>query len=220
MKVNITFPKTETPLKYSGWRVKHKIEDGWDRTPPGMPEVLPPIDPLSVAMTRDIQWMSYNLMTYANPSVTKKQWEAVHDYDRAFNNYSGFNDPDDPRANFIANENISYILPTYDKSQRVCGGSFITGQARGDYLYCISGVDGIDPDKPMPTTSEILANNWFIHAVSVNDDFTKISHFPQGNGGVVLIPFIFRGTIKFPLYCFEKWESDELPDPLRIYVRN
>lgn len=216
MKVTIRFRPGSESRQY--WRVKHKIEGGWQNTPPGMPEVLPPDNPGVVAMTPEIQQMSYALMTRLNPTITKTQWTRVHDYDRAFNNFNGFNNDRDPRANYILGENLGAPLPKYDKAQRVCGGSLISGRADGDWLYCAAGVDGIDASQPLPTVDEIIARSWYILAVSVNNDFTKISHFPQGNGGVVAIPFIFSGVIRFPLYCFERWTQVERPDPLKIYL--
>ena len=112
---------------------------------------------------------------------------------------------------------MSAEFPAYDKAQRVCGGTFITGAAVGDKLQCVAGVDGIDGNAKMPDIDTVLKNNWYTHAVSVNNDYSRIVHFPQGNGGAVLVPVIFRDTITFPLAWFERWEADELPDPLRIY---
>lgn len=207
-------PKSE-PV-FSGWRCLHTIEGGrW--VPPGMPEERTPDYALAYQMTEAVQWMSYNLMTRVNPTITKNQWTDVHQYDRCFNNGTGFWDDTDPRANYILGIDLSYPLPRYDKAQRVCGGTFITGRAVGDKLQCVAGVDGIDGDSLMPSIDTILKNNWFTYAVSVNNNYTKIVHFPQGNGGPVLVPFIFRGTITFPLEWFERWEGTALPDPLKIY---
>ena len=269
--------------KYIGYRVLHKIEGGWQNTPIGMPEVMPPINAIAVAMTRAVQWMSYTLFLAMNPilqalvktdeNYVKKLWTNVHDGDRAFTNYQGFDMPGNPRANFItgayveANENPIVELPKYDKCQRVCGGSFIRGTtayslmqsvwdgialakefitnpresfgiigAMGisgylagakeflqsdNVLRCYAGVHGIDASASvMPETSTIIGNNWYICAVSM-DAPDKISHFPQGKGGIVAIPFIIPGSyIEFPIIHLERWESDQLPDPLKIYARN
>lgn len=218
--VNIRASSDTTPNPpkiYDGWRVLHKVEGGWPNTPLGMPEVMPPKNALSVDMTENIQRMSYDLMTSVNSFITPKLWSAVHDGDRAFTNFQGFDMPGDPRRNYILNTNMTSELPKYDKAQRVCGGSFIRGEAVGDVLICKSGVHGIDPDKTMPDTKTIMDNHWFIYAVSM-DRLDSISHFPQGQGGPVLIPFIFRGVIEFPLIHFERWQADTLPDPLRIYA--
>jgi hypothetical protein len=259
-----TFPVTPPPpvTKYSGYRVLHKVEGGWQNTPLGMPEVMPPIDAISVNMTEAIQLMSYNLMVKGNSLITGALWTRVHDWDRAFTNFNGFDRDGDPRANYVLKRDLSSPLPKYDKCQRVCGGSFIRGVtaysfmqavktfasmtvelvrnieettaiiktmgAKGflinakefltsdNVLRCVAGIHGIDADKPMPDTQTILDNNWYIYAVSM-DTPTNISHFPQGQGGPVLIPFIIRGAIEFPLQHFERWERDYLPDPLKVY---
>jgi len=212
--------RTGSEVKYSGYRVLHKVEGGWQNTPLGMPEVMPPIDAIAVDMTEAIQLMSFNLMLKGNNLITGPLWTRVHDGDRAFTNYQGFDMAGDPRANFVLRQDLSSPLPKYDKCQRVCGGSFVRGietVTNGvPVLRCVAGIHGIDADKPMPDTQTILDNNWYIYAVSM-DTPTNISHFPQGQGGPVLIPFIIRGAIEFPLQHFERWESDVLPDPLKVY---
>jgi hypothetical protein len=217
VEINRAVEPPPPTVTYKGWRVKHKIEGGSQNTPPKRPEVTPPINAGVVVMTEAVQRMSYALMLKFNKTISQKQWTAVHAHDRAFNNNSGFGDPADPRCNYITGESLKSPLPRYDKAQRVCGGSFITGVAVGDKLVCKSGMDGIDPSN-IPDIDTIINNNWYIYAVSASSDFTAISHFPQGNGGPVVIPFIFSGTIEFPLSYFERWESDTLPNPLKIYL--
>lgn len=215
--VKLGIPKVEPVKLYKGWRCLHTIEGGrW--VPQNMPEERTPDYARALQMTEAIQQMSWRLMSYANASVTRKQWTVVHDYDRCFNNGTGFLNDADPRANFITGEDLDKPLPRYDKAQRVCGGTFITGEAVNDKLVCRAGVDGIDGYGPMPDTRKIIEKNWFTYAVSVNNDYTKIAHFPQGNGGPVLVPFIFRDTITFPLEWFVRWEAYSLPDPLKVYL--
>lgn len=211
-------PKVPEVQRYRGWRALHKIEGGYQRTPPGMPEVIPPDEVQKVEMTRWVQIMSFNLMYEANHAITPELWRKIHAFNRAFNNQpeNGY-DGGIPLADFINTRDIDARFPSYDKAQRVCGGSFITGEAVSDKLVCRAGVDGIDADSPMPDVKTIMEKHWFIHAVSINADGRQISHFPQGKGGPVLIPFIFRGTITFPLAYFERWEADVLPNPLKLY---
>lgn len=216
LRIEIGSVAPEAPDFYDGWRCLHTIEGGrW--VPPGMPEERTPDNALSLPMTEAIQRMSFRLMTYANPTVTPTDWTRVHDYDRCFNNGQGFRDQSDPRANYITGEDLDKELPKYDKAMRVCGGTFITGTAVSDKLICRAGVDGIDANSPMPDAATIIRKHWFTYAVSVSNDYKKIVHFPQGNGGAVLVPFVFRGEITFPLVWFERWVGNELPDPLRIY---
>lgn len=216
LDVQINLGRPAPAPNFSGWRCLHTAEDGrW--VPLGMPEERTPDYARALQMTEAIQRMSYRLMTYANPTITARQWTDVHQYDRCFNNGTGFKDPYDPRANFITGENLSYPLPAYDKAMRICGGTFVRGDAVADKLVFRAGVHGIDGNGPMPDPETIIRNHWYTYAVSVGNRYDRISHFPQGNGGVVLVPFIFRDTITFPLAWFERWESDALPDPLRIY---
>lgn len=213
-----TAEPTPTPIRFKGWRCLHTIEGGrW--VPPGMPEERTPINALALPMTEAIQRMSYALMKRANSTITPTQWTRVHDYDRCFNNGQGFRDPNDLRANYITGEDLKSPLPKYDKAMRLCGGTFVTGRANGGVLECAAGVDGINADSTLPNVDEIIRRNWYVVAVSVNNDYTNISHFPQGNGGPVLVPFIFRGTITFPLEWFEPWDDVVLPHPLKIYKR-
>ena len=223
MQIDIQFspnsepPPQPPPATYDGWRCLHTIEGGrW--VPEGMPEVRPPDNAGVVNMTEAVQRMSYELMRRVNPTITPKNWTRVHDYDRAFNNGSGFRDANDLRANYITGEDLASPLPQYDKAGRICGGTFIKGDVSGSKLVLRAGVHGINADAPMPDVDTIIKNNWFTHAVSVNSDYTVISHFPQGNGGAVLVPLIFKGTITFPLAWFEHWRADEPPDPLKLYV--
>lgn len=219
IRLGETIPTPPPAVMYRGWRVLHKVEGGWPNTPAGMPEVMPPEVVQAVEMTMWIQVMSYDLMRKVNTAITTALWRKIHSYDRAFNNFpqNGY-DGGIVHADFINGKDVNASLPRYDKAQRVCGGSFVTGDAVSDKLVMRSGVHGIDPDGPMPEINTIIAKHWFIYAVSIGTtNEGAISHFPQGKGGPVLIPLIFRGTITFPLKYFERWESDSLPDPLRIY---
>ena len=216
----ITIRRIQNATYIDGWRVLHKVEGGYQKTPEGMPEVLPPDNPIAIPMTAAIQRMSFELMRYFNPIITAAKWTKVHEHDIAFTNYNGFGNSGDPRANHITGENLDKGLPKYDKAQRVCGGSFIHGDAIGGSLVCRAGVHGISADGPMPELETIVKNNWYIHAVTQANG--RISHFPQGWDGAdyygpVVIPFIFKGTITFPIKYFEVWRGNILPDPLRVY---
>lgn len=210
-------PPQPPPVKYDGWRVLHKVEGGWQNTPLWMPEVLPPINPVAVKMTQEIQLMSWELMSRRNPSITRKQWTSVHKFDRAFTNKTGFGMEGNPRANYVTGDDLTAPLPAYDKCQRQCGGNFLRGEARGNVLVCVPGIHCIDSRKPIPSIEEIIENHWYLYAVTLYGEWDEIDHFPQGNGGPVLIPFIADREISFPLYCFERWQADGPPDPLKVY---
>lgn len=213
-------PRVPVVQKYSGWRVLHKAEGGYQKTPLGMPEVVPPNNPVAVDMTEAIQRMSYSLMTTLNAAITPKLWSKVHDRNIAFTNYQSWgldeNGEYQHRANYILGEDLNSPLPKYDKAQRLCGGQFVRGRVvQGNKLVCVPGVDGIDARYPLPSVTEIIERNWYLCAVSYHA--TRVEHFPQGQGGVVAIPFIFDREIEFDLNLLERWESDVLPDPLTFY---
>ena len=209
-------PDPHTPVK---WRAKHKIEGGWPKTPPSMPEVMPPIFSGRVKMTKAIQEMSFALMRAINPAVTGSIWRRCHSDGRAMNNFSGFIDGTGgiPRADYINNRDLSEPLPAYDKAQRVFGGSLIDGVVHADKLVCTAGIHGIDADAPMPSVETIIKNHWYVVAVNVNADFTVMSDWAQGQGGHIAFPFIFHGVIEFDLQYFQAWEG-AAPDPLKVYL--
>lgn len=214
------------PSKYVGWRCLHKAENGNDNTPNEMPEVTPPLYGVGLDMTDSIQQMSYDLMLYFNKAIQtpdwnpKKIWTNIHDHDRAFTNGQGFNNDGDPRRNYILKENLDSPFPKYDKQGRLCGGAFIRGLAEVDSLgreiiRCKPGVHGIDATKPLPSIQTIVNNNWYFFAINYFP--THVEHFAQGQGQPIAIPFIFDRDVKFERKFFEVWESDVLPNPLKIY---
>lgn len=213
-------------FKYVGWRVLHKDEGGYQRTPTTMPEVIPPVDQLALNMTKEIQEMSFNLMKHFNKNITPKLWTAVHDGERAFTNFNGFGTGKmggGPRANFITKSDLGAPLPRYDKMGRLCGGMFVRGEQQGDYLVCTPGKHGIDARKPLPDIQTIVDNNWYFFAVVWFEGKGKkpgrVSYFPAGKGSEepVAIPFIFDRDVKFPISYFDKWEKDTLPIYLEYY---
>ena len=223
MSLSIAIVERTAPptTKYSGWRVLHKAEGGYQRNPATMPSVIPPIPSVAIDMTEEVQHMSYDLMVHFNDQITPNLWTKVHDGDRAFTNFLGFGTRPGcggPRKNYIKNEDMTYPLPKYDKAQRVCGGQFVRGIERGGMLVIRPGIDAIDATKLMPSIETIVANNWYGFAVVVGPEGNEgaISHFPQGQGGPVAIPFIVDREISFPLAYFERWEGDTLPDPLKV----
>ena len=213
-------PPVEPPsASFDGWRVLHKIEGGWPNTPPNMPEVMPPLNYSQVPMTEEIQRMSFALMQRINNQVTGPIWRKCHSDGRAMTNFVGYPDATGgtPKADYINNKDLKAPLPAYDKAQRVFGGSFVRGVAQNGKLYLTPGIHGIDADAPLPDIDTIVKNHWYVVAVNVNDDFKVMSDWAQGQGGHIVFPFIFRGVLEFDLQYFEKWQSDTLPDALKVY---
>lgn len=101
--------------KYTGWYLKYT-----DVNPSGMPAVQPAqrnvnglwskyISP--VKMTETIQNILWDVLKHYNPSVTVKKYGDFYQYDRWACNNNGFNDPDDPRKNFISGEDLAAEYP-------------------------------------------------------------------------------------------------------------
>jgi hypothetical protein len=209
-------PLPTSDKKYTGWRVLHKAEGGYEKTPLNMPEVIPPENPVALPMTEDIQKMSFELMQDFNKAITAELWTKVHRHDKAFNNFNGFEKDGEPRANFITKKNLSSPLPKYDKMGRLCGGMFVRGIVQGNKLVFQPGIHGIDANKPMPSLQTIKDKNWYFFAVDFHEK--GVGHFPQGKGGPVAIPFIFDREIRFPLRYFVPWDDDELPEATKLYI--
>lgn len=227
IKVARSSEPTANPM-FVGWRWLHGVEGG-RMPPPGMPEIVPPIDVVRLEMNEAIQRLSYLLMTRLNPLITGALWRKLHSYDRAMTNkeQNGY-DGGTAHADFINRYDMSASLPAYDKMQRGFGGSFFCGMDLGDRIRCDPGVHGIDARTVTMANveqkvDEAFDNNWYVHAVSIGDpDYSNISYFPQGKGLVVVYPFIFDRPITFwknyqGRQYLESWNADELPDPLKIY---
>lgn len=210
-KQQATLPPTP---RYTGWRCLHEAEDGYDSADGGLPEIrpsLPNVDP--VEFTRKLQELSWAMNTY-NPLFTKNNWRTVYGNPTAFCNGNGFGDPLDPRADWINMLDLKMPFPKLMKGL-ICGGMFIRGVNDDRFLYCIPGVHAIDPGN-VPDVATVMRNNWYF--VATTQYFGKVSNFPQGHGKPVYIPYVLRETASYPLSWFTRWESDTLPDPLKIYL--
>jgi hypothetical protein len=86
-------------------------------------------------------------------------------------------------------------------------------------LTLIPGVDAADSTKPLADNllwaDQILEKHHYFYAVTRAGD--KINHFPQGDGGPVLVVLFLPKPAQYPLSWFEPWEESYLPDPLKIY---
>lgn len=204
--------QTETAPRYSGYRCLHVPEGGYP-SDNGNPEVRPSKTVLPVPMTQPVQKLSYDI-NENNPFFGGGSWRAVYTYKRAFTNGNGFDEPNDPRVDYINGLDIGAPVPKL-MDGIICGGMFIRGEVVGSDLVCTPGVHAIDANKPLPTVEEVMARNWYFTAVTQNDG--HIYHFPQGHGLPVLIPYILRQPARYPLAWFVRWEADTLPDPLRLY---
>jgi hypothetical protein len=195
-----------------GWRFLHIAEGGY-KNPSGMPEVRPCKAVKPVLMTKEIQELSWELMYFFNPNITKNLWRKVFAFDRAFTNRNGFENPEDPRADFINNLDLNSPLPKL-MDGIICGGAFVQGIVSDDTLQVIPGKHCIDAHNLVPIDT-IIKNHWYFYATVGDEKCAK--HFPQGNGGPVVIPYILEETAFYPLSWVDVWENIKYPDPLKLY---
>lgn len=208
--------------KYSGWRCLHQAEGGYPN-PDKMPVVRPSLQEGSVNFTKPLQLMSYEINKF-NRLLTRGRWRGIYGNWTAFTNTAGFDDPGDPRADWVNVVDLKYPLPKLMKGI-ICGGGFYTGVVEhdlkyGDVLAMYPGVNAIDvynlPSTDYQVFSQIvLEKHWYFHATTRSGD--KINNFPQGQGNPVYVPYCLRAPASYPLSWFEPWEEDYLPDPLKIY---
>lgn len=186
-----------TERRYVGYRCLHAREGGFDGNPRGMPNVRRAEDAPPVPFTPALQRLSWDLMVSKNPTISRGQWEAVFDSDRAFTNRHGVETGDPKLMDGI-----------------ICAGMFTTAQREGDYLVMYPGIHAIDATKPLPSVQQILDNGWYFVA-NTGQGFAGAFHFPQGNGGPVYILYALVKPVRYPLEWWARWDSDHLPDPLR-----
>lgn len=209
----VEVPQPPAQPRYSGWRCLHIAEGGYASDPNGMPEVRPSVNAPPIEFTKSMQLLSWELMS-SNPNITRWKWRVVFGNTTAFDNGQGYFKIGDPRADWVNNIDTTYPNPKLMKAI-ICGGMFIRGDVVGDNLVCKPGVHGIDARGPMPSVADVMANNWYFAATTCR--YPNVSHFPQGQGGQVLIPYFLIEPVSYPVSWFVRWDEEFLPDPLRLY---
>ena len=171
------------------WRAKYPWEGG-NNVPANMPAVMPAlrwqnsgyvkyIQPIT--FTQPMQWLSWWLMKRLNETISMKQWGAVYAGDRWGTNGNGW----DPKLM----DGLSF------------SGSAYAGEEDEHDVIMRPGVQGIDVYRPLPDVDEVLENGWYFYAVNNTNPPTN---FPQGNGGVVAIPYFLREAATYPKAWFVK----------------
>lgn len=230
MNITVTFPQPTPPLeRIIGFRGLHVAEGGRRPDPLGSPGVIPPFNPtISLAMTRAIQLMGYDLMAHFHPAVKadSNKWRIMHGYNVAMNNGTGFDEPGDPRVDFVNGRDVFAPLPKYDKMQRTFAGSLITGKLEGNVIWCSPGVDAIDarnfsyiPGTPEAQTilGEILSKHWYSFAVAEYENSVVKMRGKWGDG-IIVYPFILDRPVSFESRFFTAWDETFAPDPLKVYL--
>lgn len=228
----LTKEPTTPTKKYVGWRCLHAAEGGYQSDPRGMPEIrpayridsiTPDVNPAPVLMTQPIQLLSWDMNGKTdspgyNDTFTKPNWRAVYGTATAFTNNQGFGEDPNKRDWVTPQDTNNEEDPKLMKGL-ICGGAFILDDGYdNDWIYVSPGVSAVPADGPYPTYKEIFNKLWYYEATTMYNG--KMSHFPQGHGKPVWIPYVLRERCKFPRSWFQRWEEDFLPDPLSCYNGN
>lgn len=216
IRIAITSPNT---FKYDGWRVLHGAEGGYNN-PTGMPAVRPAYDAeIPVQMTEAVQLMSYALN---GGRITKAKWRALYGSTVAFTNNQSW--PEKVCRDYVNRLDLNavneYGNPSLPKLLKgiICGGMFVRGEKitddKGTWLLVTPGIGAIDARKPIPDLDTILKNNWYFQGTTSGD---KVYNLLPSDGQAKLIPYLLMEPTRYPFEWFERWKSNELPDPMRIY---
>jgi hypothetical protein len=206
------------PPRFVGWRVKHHTEPGARWTPNGMPEVNPSLNITGIEFTREMQILSWEVMHTINPAITKSKWRVVYGNTTAFTNGQGFGD-NDPRRDYVNGVDLDGALPKLMKAI-VAGGAFLQG-VKGSDMVTTPGVCAVDCTKPLPTAQEVIDRHWYFMATTARYNAAGqwvVNHFPQGSSGPVAIVYFLSQPARYVSSWFAEWNSDVLPDPLKIYL--
>lgn len=194
-KLSIKFhrgaPAPAVPL----WRVLHDAE---------LPDSLRPVRNWPTDGVPEVYWgnreqtpfgKSWQLLSYAmNPGMDPLRWRILYEYDTAFCNGTGFNEPGSPRADYVNGRDLAAKDPMW-QSLLFCGGATPTGQVDGADLI----IDHLDGFGPAPTLEWIMARpQYFFEALIVYQD-GHLSKFPYNDGRPVLVPLVGSGVARYPL---------------------
>lgn len=200
-KLNVAFhrgaPAPAVPL----WRVLHDAE---------LPANLRPVRNWPTDGVPEVFWgnreqtpfgKDWQLLSYAmNPGMSKERWRILYETDTAFNNGTGFNKEDDPRADYVNNLDLDHKLPQWN-SFLFCGGAKLTGVVSGANLV----IDKLDGFGPAPTVEWMWEHPWYyFEALIVYKEDLHTSRFPQNDGRPVLVPLVGSGVATYPLSKLSK----------------
>lgn len=214
ISVSITYPSVSErpPL----WRIKHDKENG-DLWRVLLPQVHPLFPNQFCAFDKPWQLRSWEM----NSKISGKRWTAVYGWKAWGANRNGFGNPDDPRANFVLNEDTDKELPRVELLDT--GGNILTGHQEGDWFVA----DVLNSMAEPPQVDWMFAHPWFINWVTVcglNGNPIPLLQAQDSAGTVVpyahpLIANTYRNTKNvFPMYKLQKWDAMELPDPYKVYL--
>lgn len=183
-------------LKYKQlYRVLHDVELGGvrqvvrERNVP-LPEIYPLFPNQFSPLNYDWQWLWKDI----NPQLSKMEWRKLLYNERAFTNENGFEDPDDPRIDYV--NGLAIGAPEPKIEALLIGGMVVTGVEttyRGERALQVNVLDG---NAPVPSKEWMWAHPEYMgEAVSVRSDGRvqsfSLTPFPE------LVPLI---AINLPVY--------------------
>jgi hypothetical protein len=211
VKININLINSQSGKTF--WRVRHDAELPKGIWRVGMPEVHPLFPNHHSPFQKWAQFVSFEM----NPwfALLRDRWRDMYHWRYAFANNQGFGIPDDPRADFINNQNTTKELPRVEAL--VSGGSMIEGERNGDWVR----VKGLHFNAPI-TFEFLMANPQFwtrgIYAGGTGQPFRMLGD--KYDGPAFIHPLIVnkdKGDLHIEAYKLQQWTSPLPPDPLRLY---
>jgi hypothetical protein len=221
--VRITISKKTPPQL---WMVKHSAFRGDKPNYPAIVNLLAQ----PVKLTREWQFF----IRGCNYAMLVQKVSALLNSWKAFTNGTGFDDPTDPRRNYLLRDALNADeLPKFDKV-RTCIRATHTGEVQGDYLW-LETFDGnapppLKPGKRHPARVEDVNiddylynpqdHRWMFFAANNIDDQGKV--FPFDNGGfydwfedgdrqVTWLPLVSCFPVRLPMIYLEPVTS--IPSP-------
>jgi GH25 family lysozyme M1 (1,4-beta-N-acetylmuramidase) len=186
-----------TPTTTQLWQLLHDVQLGEIRQPTegnGAPEVFPMMDKHFTRFTREWQMFSYELM-----ALPAKKWRAVFTWKRALANRNGFENPADPRADYVNKMDMSSDDPKF--ASLLFGGNVITGREDGEYLW----VETLDGNLPPPSVAWAKERPWLVQTcTNVTYSNGHVGNFPQGDGLPVVVPVLASKPVRITLKNLRK----------------
>jgi len=185
----------------------------------------------SMYVTRD--WQFY--IRAINRGMTRQHVSAIFEYQKAFCNGTGFGDSNDPRRDYILNENLNAKEePQFDKV-RTCVRSTHTGAANDTVLRLLT-MDGNQPppmklSKRHPQTLDEIrledylytpkTHRWLFFAANNIGSGGQVTAFAGGavyewfgDRQVTWLPLVSRYPVSIALQYVRKLGADEaIPSP-------
>lgn len=200
----IIVPPPPTVPEYQVWGDKEK---GVIRSAAPNPEVYW-LDESPVILTEAWQELIFEMN---KPYMSKKWFTQNLAYNVAWANGTGFNDPNDPRRNYIEGTNLTARYPNLDKC-RCCQMRLHGTESNG-----ILTVEVLDGNQPPPKWIDLEKKPWlYFRALIVQKDGSVID-FPYCGGNPVYMPLVGIPPVTVRLN-FNDTDRPAIPYITRIYA--